>query len=223
MPGGTFLDIGCGLGHLCRDAELMMGRKGLVIGIDKNRESLAFAASFGIGNCHYLQADALSLPLQSASIDYASCIQVAEYIPDTPALARSLQRVLRKGGKALFVSTDWPTMSWSAADPSLADAVKELWSKHCLHPRMQASLPRHLEQAGLVVEKSWIHTIRNSLFDETQYSYGLIKMIGSFASLTRNSDGGHIVDSFRAQLQKLYEQGKYDFRLDRLFHLVAQP
>lgn len=222
MSGGAFLDIGCGLGHLCRDAELVMGRRSLVVGLDQNWENVAFAASFDTDNCHYLQADALSLPLRSGSIDYAACIQVAEYVPDTRALARNVHRVLRKGGKALFVSTDWPNMFWSAANPSLADAVTALWSKHCVHSRMHASLPRHLEEAGFIVEKSWVHTIRNSTFDETQYSYGLIKMIRSFASLTRNSDGRPMVDSLRAHLQELHEQGRYDFRLDRRFHLISR-
>lgn len=221
--GGTFLDIGCGLGHLCRDAELVMGEKSSVIGLDKNWKNLAFAASNRTGSCRYIQADALAIPLRAHSVDYLACIQVAEYVRDTQTLADSVQRVLSRRGKALFVTSDWATLSWPFADPALTTSIKELWSKHCVHSRLHVSLAHHLEQAGLMVERSWVHTIRNSLFDRTQYSYGLIQMIRAFARLTRHSSNRSAVDNWQAHFQKLNEQGRYDFRLDRVFHLVARP
>jgi ubiquinone/menaquinone biosynthesis C-methylase UbiE len=222
--GGALLDIGCGLGHLCRDAELMMGQESCVIGLDKNRDNLAFAASVDTGSCRYIQADALALPLKPHSIDYAACIQVAEYIPDTRALVSGVQRVLRRGGKAVFVTTDWRSLSWSAADSALIEAIKALWCKHCVHPDLHASLAHHMEAAGLDVQRSWVHTIRNSRYDQTQYSYGLVQIIRSFARLTRPSHSrSAVVDSWHSQIQELQEQGKYEFRLDRVFHLVGQP
>jgi ubiquinone/menaquinone biosynthesis C-methylase UbiE len=53
-----------------------------------------------------LQADAMEIPLQTASIDFAICSFAVSYMASIDRLARELSRVMRNQGQSCLVLTD---------------------------------------------------------------------------------------------------------------------
>jgi ubiquinone/menaquinone biosynthesis C-methylase UbiE len=99
----TVLDVGCGAGG---DAVYLAGRGMDVIGVDLSAESLEQArahADRGGVDVTWIQASALDLPVEDASIDLVTdrgCLHHIEPI-DHARYAQEVARVLRPGGMLL--------------------------------------------------------------------------------------------------------------------------
>lgn len=105
-PGGSWLDIGCGMGYAL---EKIAQRADRVLAVD-----LAWTPLRGLPTHEKLgksRADATALPLDDASIDHVMCFQVLEHV-DRELAAKMLieiRRVLKPGGVG-FVTT--PNARW---------------------------------------------------------------------------------------------------------------
>ncbi|GAA1976496.1 class I SAM-dependent methyltransferase [Kitasatospora viridis] len=106
-PGesGWLLEVGCGTGVFCAAlAELLPGVR--VTGVDPSEAMLAEAARHHAHpRVEYLHGLADALPLPDGSCDGALISRVVHHIPDRPAAARELARVLRPGGRVLIRTT----------------------------------------------------------------------------------------------------------------------
>lgn len=97
--GERMLDIGCGTGGLLRYF-IAQGRS--VIGIDYSMGALVLAHSRG-GT--YARADAMHLPFARHAFDAVTCVDLLELASVQPSvLATEATRVLRPGGRGLFVA-----------------------------------------------------------------------------------------------------------------------
>ncbi len=100
--GSTLLDIGCGLGGPARFVAATYGCH--VTGIDLNR-SFVDAATWLVKRCEMsesisiLKADALALPFDEASFDYAWTQHVAMNIANRTKFYAEVFRVLKPGGR----------------------------------------------------------------------------------------------------------------------------
>ena len=63
-----------------------------------------------------LKADATRLPFEAGHFDAAVSTQVYEYVPDVDRALADLYRVLRPGGRALILDTDWDSLVWHSSD-----------------------------------------------------------------------------------------------------------
>jgi ubiquinone/menaquinone biosynthesis C-methylase UbiE len=109
-PGDHVLDIGCGVGRLTR---ALAARAGRVTGLDVSSEMLKRARDLnpGLPDVEWVQNDGTNLrPVADSSIDLCFSHVVFQHIPDpevTLGYVREMGRVLKPGGRALFVvSTD---------------------------------------------------------------------------------------------------------------------
>jgi phosphatidylethanolamine/phosphatidyl-N-methylethanolamine N-methyltransferase len=105
LPPGRVLEVGVGTG-----LALPLYRADIsVVGIDLSAEMLAKArdkvARERLANVEALhEMDAQALDFPDASFDHAVGMFVASVVPDAPAMLRELARVVRPGGKILFVN-----------------------------------------------------------------------------------------------------------------------
>ena len=97
----------------------------------------------------YHEAGAHTLPYADASFDVAVCTQVYEYVDDVPAALLELVRVLRPGGRALVLDTDWDSIVWASSDNERMDRVLAAWEEHLVDPHLPRTLTRLLGDAGL--------------------------------------------------------------------------
>jgi demethylmenaquinone methyltransferase / 2-methoxy-6-polyprenyl-1,4-benzoquinol methylase len=99
--GDRVVDLGCGTGDLCR----LMGRAGLrAVGVDMAAGMLAKAHT----SAPLLRADALHLPLRDGSVDGAISGFALRNVVDIGACFREAARVIRRGGRAVFLEVAEP-------------------------------------------------------------------------------------------------------------------
>ena len=100
-PGGIVVDVGCGTGDLCR----VLGRSALsAVGVDMAAGMLARARTAA----PLVRADALHLPLRDASADGAVSGFALRNVVDIAACFQEAARVIRPGGRAVFLEVSEP-------------------------------------------------------------------------------------------------------------------
>lgn len=91
---GRVLDLGCAFGFATRRA----ARRGYeTVGVDASAAYIARARSAD-KRATYLQSDAASVPLATASFDGLLCLDVLEHVPDERGTLDEIARLLRPGG-----------------------------------------------------------------------------------------------------------------------------
>lgn len=128
--GQIVVDYGCGPGHLSVELGRRVGHDGRVHAADINSEFLARtrkrADEEAMGNrieTHELRDE--HLPLREGSVDRVVCKNVLEYVPDLDATVREFRRVLRPGGIAHAIDSDWGLL---VIEPLGASRLSELMS-----------------------------------------------------------------------------------------------
>jgi demethylmenaquinone methyltransferase/2-methoxy-6-polyprenyl-1,4-benzoquinol methylase len=100
-PGAHVVDLGCGTGDLCR----VLGRAGLrAVGVDMAAGMLAKAHT----SAPLVRADALRLPMGDATVDGAISGFALRNVVDIAACFREAARVIRPGGRAVFLEVSEP-------------------------------------------------------------------------------------------------------------------
>ena len=92
----NILDVGCGTGANLE----MLSQFGEAEGVDVSSEALAFCRERGLTNVK--QGAAEALPYETDSFDLVTGLDVVEHLDDDLAGLKEMQRVLRRGGRALL-------------------------------------------------------------------------------------------------------------------------
>src|SRR5216684_5474225 len=144
-PGERVLDVGCGPGFLCESIAEIVGNDGAVIGIDISSDLIGLCRRRSPPKwLSYAVGDATQLAQPDASFDAVVCTQVAEYIPDVNRVLSEAFRVVKRGGRAVFVATDWDAVVWHSETPDRMALVLKSWEWHCAHPHLPRSLAHRL-------------------------------------------------------------------------------
>jgi ubiquinone/menaquinone biosynthesis C-methylase UbiE len=109
LDGRTFLDIGCGMGTFAIEAAKSGAQS---TGLDMMPQALSaarrVAAKEHAHTAHFIQADAVAMPLPDASIDVALAADLTEHLDDNTldGVLRSTARVLRPGGTLVLYTPE---------------------------------------------------------------------------------------------------------------------
>ncbi|WGD48834.1 methyltransferase domain-containing protein [Bradyrhizobium sp. CB1650] len=221
--GESVLDIGCGPGYLCESMAQIVGRDGAVVGIDVsddliavcNRQKASPWISYAIG-------DATALSQSDASFDAVVCTQVAEYVPDVDRVLIEAFRVLKPGGRTIFVATDWDAVVWHSEDRERMTSVMKSWESHCAHPHLPRSMARRLANAGFHLDGASIFPILNLQYDEDSYSKGLAEGIRNFVG-RKNDVSADDLNAWQGEFERLSGAGRYFFSTSRYIFRASKP
>ena len=223
VPGETALDIGVGPGLLAHDLALAVGPSGAVLGVDASEAMIEMTA----GRCaeqpwaRFEVADACDLPCDDASVDCGVSTQVYEYVADMPRALGELRRVLRPGGRALILDTDYDSLVLRAEDQELTERVLAAWDEHFVHRDLPRRLTGLLRDAGLDVERRRALPLLNADYRRDTFSYGLIRVMASFAvgRGVSEEESRRWIEDFDA----LGERGDYFFSINRYLFVARKP
>jgi ubiquinone/menaquinone biosynthesis C-methylase UbiE len=219
----SVIDIGSGPGFLCEAMADIVGASGRVLGIDISSELVERSVRRNArGWLSYRVADAIGIGEPDASFDLATCTQVAEYIPDVDRAISEAFRVLKRGGRALFVATDWDGVIWHSDAPGRMAAVLKSWEAHCAHPRLPRTLAPRLVTAGFVLQDVTVFPILNLIWSDDCYSKGIAAFIHDYVA-KRGDISGHEIEAWFDEFPRLGEQGRYFFATSRFFFLASKP
>lgn len=150
-PGERALSVGAGPGFEPAELADRVAPGGSVTTVDISQSMLA-ATRERAPEVRVSQGSAEQLPLAGDRFDAALAVQVFEYLRDVESAAAELERVLRPGGRAVVVATDWDTLVWRAEDGERAERLLAAYEDHCEQPRLGSRLAGPLRAAGLAVE-----------------------------------------------------------------------
>ncbi len=198
-----------------------VGPGGTVLGIDSSGSMVARARRrCGASSSVSVRVgDVSGLPCEDDGFDAAVCTQVYEYVPDVGRAVRELARVLRPGGRAVIVDTDWESAVWHSSDDARMRRVIECWDTHCPHPHLPRVMGRLLRAAGLTVTSTEVIPIVNTALDPNTYSAHLIDVISAYVS--RSFDDG-TASAWAEDLRALGARGEYFFSLNRYLFAVRR-
>ena len=222
--GESVLDIGCGPGYLCESMAQIVGRTGAVVGIDISTDLIAVCnrqkaftwISYAIG-------DATELSQADASFDVVVCTQVAEYVPNVDRLLKEAFRVLKPGGRTIFVATDWDAVVWHSENPERMASVMRSWEAHCAHPHLPRSMACKLVNAGFRLEGASIFPIISNLMMIATAREGLAKGIRDYVGRRKDVSADNLLNEWHSEFERLSEAGRYFFGTSRYIFRASKP
>ena len=218
QPGERVLDIGSGPGLLAASMAEQVGARGEVQGIDVSDTMVGLAAGrcTAFGWAGFQVADATDLPFADDSFDVVACTQVLEYVLAVEAAIAEIRRVLRPGGRALIMDTDWESCVWASSDDARMRRMLDAWDAHCAHPRLPRRLSGLLARGGLEVRRVGTLPLINLAWSADTYSHGIAHAIAAFgrrSGLVPALEADQWLGDFGALNQN---GNRYFFCLDRL-------
>ena len=223
LPGEIVLDVGCGPGFLCEDMARAVGPTGRVLGIDVSEDLLTFASHRN--ECawlRYIKGDGAALPLNDNSFEVVVSTQVMEYLADPDRALAEMFRVLKPGGRALIMATDWDRIAWYSADQNRMARVRKAWEEHCAHPHLPRTLVRQARAAGLQLTQLTDYVITNTRLDASTYSHALVDLMTDFLR-RRGTISAVELEGWANELHDLSSRGRYFFSTTRSLCLLRKP
>jgi SAM-dependent methyltransferase len=221
--GERVLDVGCGPGFLCESIAEIVGRDGAVAGIDISTDLIILCKRRSPPTwLSYVVGDATSIDQPDASFDVVACTQVAEYVADVDRVVSEAFRVLRPGGRAVLVATDWDALVWHSESPDRMALVMKSWEAHCAHPHLPRSLASRLASAGFRFDGASVFPILNLQWHDDVYSKGLAGLIRDFVA-RRNDVSSDDLREWYEELAQLSEAGRYFFSSNRYIFRASKP
>jgi arsenite methyltransferase len=220
-PGERVIDIGCGPGFLCKSMAAAVGPTGCVVGIDISQDLIDFATRHkGTDSIEYRSGNATALPVDEGQFDTAVSTQVLEYVADVDAALREIARVLRAGGRAFIVDTDFDSWVWHTADAERMALILNGWETHCADPRLPRTLIPRLRAAGFRIVGVEGYPIINTTYRPNDFSHGLSRLIADFL-LTRGFEQ-RTLDAWLNDLSETEKRNESFFSLNRYFFSVEK-
>ena len=220
-PGERALDIGCGPGFVTEELARAVGSAGAVHAMDNSESSVVMARQrcAELANVQFELAGATQLPYPDASFDLAVSTQVYEFVPDVPKALSELRRVLRPGGRAAIIDTDWQTILWHSADPMRMARILKAWDEHLAHPILPRTLIPLLRAAGFSVRACKVIPYLDTEYKPEGYSHNMTKTLRRFVR-DRQGITKQEAEAWAEELQALADAGNYFFCLNRYLFLA---
>ncbi|MFN3231022.1 MAG: methyltransferase domain-containing protein [Alphaproteobacteria bacterium] len=224
VPGETALDIGVGPGLLAKDMAASVGKTGACYGIDVSAPMITMTQDrcADMPWARFEVADATDLPFDDGTIDAATSTQVYEYVEDMPLALKELFRVLKPGGRAAILDTDYDSLVLHTEHPDRMARVMTAWDDHFVHRSLPQVLSPLLRDAGFVIRQRDAIPMFNPEFHRNTFSYGIVKGIADFAT-GRNGISEEEANAWYAEQQALGADGRYFFSINRFLFLVTKP
>jgi len=222
--GERVLDIGTGPGFVAHNMADAVGPTGTVLGVDLSEPMLTLARKRCADKpwVDFQTGEATDLPVPGSSFDVAVSVQVYEYVTEVVKALAEMYRVLRPGGRAVVVSTDWDSMVWQATNRERMNRVLSAFEEHCVYADLPRTLGPKLRQGGFELQQQRVVPQFNPTYDPNTYSYRLIDIIESFVP-ARKGVTHEEAEGWAKDLRELGEREEYFFCLNQFLYLVIKP
>jgi SAM-dependent methyltransferase len=182
-PGGSAIEIGCGLGHESEAMARIVGASGQVVGIDASRalldKGMARTASLGLP-LEFRHGDAMALPFADNSFDAGRGERVFEHLRDPGGAVKELVRVVRPGGRIAGLEPDFDTIAIGGVPLDITRAiVRHKVDVSLAHGSIGREMTRLLADAGC-----------HDIYKEAgAVTFPSLRMANDVLSLRANVDG----------------------------------
>lgn len=152
QPGEKALDIGAGTGEDVQAFAAAVGSAGDAVGVEPNAGMRSVAEERAKASAaRFVDGDAYELPFGDNTFDAVRCERVFQHLAEPERAAAEIARVLRPGGRAVVIDSDWATAILHPGDPAVLNALSEAMLATTPNPYSGRKLAGQLTAAGLKV------------------------------------------------------------------------
>jgi ubiquinone/menaquinone biosynthesis C-methylase UbiE len=189
QAGDVILDVGCNTA----DAERLLLREyakiDKVIGLEKdpNRYEYALSKLEKDGNPAQIElkfGDALDLPFSDDQFSRAFCVDVLEWVSEPTKALQEIRRVLKPGGAAIIVHSDFDTQVFRCDDKELCRNIVHAFTDSGPNGQLGRDLYHLCRAAGFKTAQPSIYTLINTEWLPNLYGYKAAHMIVEWLTKT---------------------------------------
>jgi ubiquinone/menaquinone biosynthesis C-methylase UbiE len=208
-PGLTVVDYGCGPGHLAVELARRVGPGGHVLALDLNAEfrkrTAERAAAAGVAErVTVLAVTDDVLPLEPGSADRVVCKNVLEYVDDPARTLAEFRRVLRAGGLAHVIDSDWGLLAVEPLGPERGAELFEAARHAYRTPHIGRRLHDLFRGAGF--RDVTLQVLANA--DVKGHMAGVVLNLVGYARASGKLPAAQL-DAIVAELRAAIEAGRY--------------
>ncbi|MAB12872.1 methyltransferase domain-containing protein [Parvibaculum sp.] len=223
-PGEHILDLGVGPGLLAYDLARLVGETGRMVGLDLSPAMITMSktrlAALPQADC--LVGDATAPDFPDELFDAVVSTQVHEYVTDVDKSLAAIKRLLKPGGRALILDTDWRSIVWHSSDEARMTRMLTVWDDHLADPHLPATLGARLNRAGLKVARVDVVPMLAPQWQPVSYAAGMFRMISNFVRTHADKHGvpADEVQAWHDDQLRLIERGEFFFSVNRYAFLA---
>lgn len=219
--GEHVLDVGSGNGIFAREILNIVGDQGRVCGVDSSAAMIEMASRI-CPQGRFMDGDATDLPFEDQSFDAVTASQLLCFVPDNDKAVSEMFRVLRPGGRAVILDSDWDSLVWNCRNLRLMDRAIRMLTGAYADAHVPRTLSRRLIAAGFEITDRRVHAVVNWERDPESYSQ---QTIGFIKAMTEASPEFAEEDwnIWIADQEAVAESGEYLFSLNRYIFSAAKP
>lgn len=177
QPGQSALDVACGTGDWTIQLARAVGKTGRVVGLDFSQNMLDVAAykvaKEGLEDIVTLvNADAMQLPYEDNTFDYATIGFALRNVPDIQTVLNEMCRVVKPGGQVVSLEVSKPPflpyrqlfyLYFYKILPQLAKWFVNKYEEYAWLPKSLTDFPDSRELADMF-RRAGLHPVRVKLF-----------------------------------------------------------
>jgi arsenite methyltransferase len=222
--GESVIDVGCGPAYFLRDLAIAVGPNGRALGIDLSPAMLDLARRrcADLANVTLERADALDLPAGDKQCDLACALQVYAYVTELDRALMELRRVLKPGGRAVILDTDFAGVVWESRNRERMQRVLAAYDHHVAWPDLPRVLPHRLRAAGFEAIRCEAVPIVTLGYHPNTYITGLSRFIHQFVT-GKSYVAADEADAWLAEFEELEAEGAFMFALNRFLFTAVSP
>ncbi|MHB0859027.1 MAG: methyltransferase domain-containing protein [Anaerolineae bacterium] len=217
--GQSVLDVGCNTGEAERLLVREMPAIGRLVGLDYAHERCVramerLAADRALRGVTFVQGNGATLPFGAATFDRVLCVETLEWVQEPLHALREMQRVLRPGGTALVIHTDFGTQAFAAQDRLRCRRIVHAFSDAGPNGQIGRELYGLCREAGFRDVEPLVYPLINSEWRDDLYGYRVAHMMVNWltevAAVPREDLMGWLAD-----LKEQAGRGVYYYSVNR--------
>ncbi|WP_066172411.1 methyltransferase domain-containing protein [Bacillus marinisedimentorum] len=218
-PGQSVLDIGCNTG----DAEhLLLGVYPFVdkaVGLDNSEARIIRARQNWEdkgrnARIEFVVGDAMALPFPDNSFDRVICAEVLEWVAEPEKAIEEMYRVLKPGGKAAVIHTDFDTQVFSTENPGRTRKIIHAFADSGPDGIIGRKLSGMIGNSSFSKVESHIHTLINREFNKYTYSYSMARMMRHWLA-EENMFELYELGDWLDELKRMHRSGSFYYSVNR--------
>ncbi len=221
--GERVADLGCGPGFMTQELARAVGPQGHVYALDLSEPMLGLARRrcAGLPSVELAMGDMTALDLPDSSYDAVVAMQSVAYVPEAARALAEIARVLRPGGRAVVLDSDFASLVWHGRDQDRVDRIFLAYGAHVAHPNLPRALGRMAAAAGLVTLRCEVVPILDVSFHPNTYAYGMARFVRDFVVSTGRVPEAE-AEGWLEECAELDREGAFFMSLNRYLFMLSK-
>jgi ubiquinone/menaquinone biosynthesis C-methylase UbiE len=174
-PGHRVLDVGCGSGDPAAMLLRLYPECGAVIGLDPSADRLGRARRHAGPRLAFVRGDGRRLPFPDGGFDRVLSADALEWVRPPLDAMREMRRVLRPGGRALLIHTDFDSQIVGGVDDALTREIVHAFSDAGPAGTIGRQLPGLARDAGFARVAVKVYTLVEEEFRPGCYVWNAVE------------------------------------------------